>query len=251
MSDADQLQQLRDLLVNCDQLKHLTFDDAFLLKFLRARPGDMNKALSLLVEYFAMRREHPDVFIPTKTAINSFDEPLFMVLPKRNVTGETITLLRPGKWRPEQHDLRFAFAASIPFFELACLDEQTQKNGFIELLDMRGISWRHLSHLRAAEIKFATDLTERTLPTRFKRIHVLFENKIVSLMFAIVKPFLSEELRKAIVFHGHDLSSLYEEVPPSVLPVELGGTVDLPDYTEHEIEQMDATLETLWSRYKP
>lgn len=48
------------------------------------------------------------------------------------------------------------------------------------------------------------------------------------MVFALFKPFLTEKLRKRIIFHGTDRKSLHKYISPKHLSKEFGGTLDIP-----------------------
>lgn len=73
-------------------------DDSFLLRFLRARKFDYDRALQLLLNYHAGRRAWPEVFKDLKpsTVKHVLDLGFLTVLPKPDPNGRYILCLRPG-----------------------------------------------------------------------------------------------------------------------------------------------------------
>ena len=74
-------------------------DDEFLLRFLRARKFDYDRAFALLLEYFTVRAKHRDIFqgcLPSKLG-HVFDTKISMVLPNRDQNGHRMVFFRPGK----------------------------------------------------------------------------------------------------------------------------------------------------------
>lgn len=80
---------------------------------------------------------------------------------------------------------------------------------------MRNSGTRQLLGVTLESIKLAAEMTERALPIRFEKIHVVHQNKVASIVYSIAKPFLSEDLRQRIVFHGDNLEQLHKEVSPN------------------------------------
>lgn len=114
-------------------------------------------------------------------------------------------------------------AASIASLETAVLDEVTQINGFVCVLDMSDFGWSQLRRFGPSQAKKMVHIIDECLPIRFKAIHVIHESTLADIAFTILKPFLSEELREKITFHGSDKSALHSMVPKDVLPIEFGG----------------------------
>ena len=73
-------------------------DDAFLLRFLRARKFDYDRALQLLLNYHAGRKAWPEVFQDLKpsTVKHVLDLGFLTVLPHPDPNGRYILCLRPG-----------------------------------------------------------------------------------------------------------------------------------------------------------
>lgn len=245
----EKVTRLRESIKHSTELQHIVFSSDFLLKFLRARLFDVDKAKDLLLDYFSMRKHHPEMFPLASEVTKGFTPPLFSVMEKRLTSGEQLVILRPGKWDTKKHDFSTVISSSIPFFEFALFDEHNQKEGLIEVVDMRGFGWNHFVKVTPSQLKFGVDLTERTLPIRFKKIHICYENKLVDLLFSVVRPFLSQDLKEALVFHGKDLTELYKQVPQAVLPEELGGEQDLRTYSDSELSEIDEKLNSYWSFY--
>jgi CRAL/TRIO, N-terminal domain len=74
-------------------------DDAFLLRFLRARKFDYDRSYTLLVNYYTIRAQNPEVFSGLKFNMveHVFDSGVLSVLPTRDSLGRNVVYLRPGK----------------------------------------------------------------------------------------------------------------------------------------------------------
>lgn len=79
-------------------------DDSFLLRFLRARKFDYDRALQLLLNYHAGRKAWPEVFQDLKpsTVKHVLDLGFLTVLPQPDPKGRYILCLRPGGRRPQR-----------------------------------------------------------------------------------------------------------------------------------------------------
>lgn len=92
------VQALRDMVrKECPTLS-TSLDDAFLLRFLRARKFDYDRALQLLVNYHSCRRSWPEVFNNLKpSALKDVLASGFLtVLPHTDPRGCHILCIRPG-----------------------------------------------------------------------------------------------------------------------------------------------------------
>uniref|UniRef100_A0A8C9KL78 Alpha tocopherol transfer protein like n=1 Tax=Panthera tigris altaica TaxID=74533 RepID=A0A8C9KL78_PANTA len=91
------VQALRDMVrKECPNLS-TSLDDAFLLRFLRARKFDYDRALQLLVNYHSCRRSWPEVFNNLKpSAVKDVLASGFLtVLPHTDPRGCHILCIRP------------------------------------------------------------------------------------------------------------------------------------------------------------
>ncbi|KAI1299207.1 Retinaldehyde-binding protein 1 [Halotydeus destructor] len=247
----EQVKEVRQLVAGIKELAGYDFDDMFIKKFLHARNGDPKSAAHRMKGYFQMRRNYPQGFMLVSEVFETFHPPLFTTQDEVGMEGEPIVYIKISLWDYTKHDLNFAFSAITPFSEVASMQDGSpaQRVGFTILVDMRDWTWSHMWKLRPGQLKTCFVLGEESMPTKFRRMHVLFNNKIVSAFFAIARPFMSDELVKSIVFHGSDLSKLYEEIPKSKLPEAIGGECKPKVLTQEEIELGDKTLTELWNKY--
>ncbi|XP_058418636.1 alpha-tocopherol transfer protein-like isoform X2 [Diceros bicornis minor] len=186
------VQALRDMVrKECPNLS-TSLDDAFLLRFLRARKFDYDRALQLLINYHSCRRSWPEVFDNLKpSALKDVLASGFLtVLPHTDPRGCHILCLRPDRWIPSNYPITENIRAIYLTLEKLIQSEETQ-DGF---------------------------------PIRIKAVHVVNEPRIFKGIFAIIKPFLKEKIANRFFLHGSDLNSLHTNLPRSILPKEYGGT---------------------------
>ncbi|XP_055978092.1 alpha-tocopherol transfer protein-like isoform X2 [Sorex fumeus] len=196
-------QALRDMV--CKEHPHLgtALDDAFLLRFLRARKFDYDRALQLLLNYHGCRRSWPEVFADLRPSAlrHVLASGFLTVLPHADPRGCPVLCLRPDRWVPSSYPITENIRAIYLTLEKLIQSEETQ-DGF---------------------------------PIRIKAVHVVNEPRIFKGIFAIIKPFLKEKIANRFFLHGSDLSSLHASLPRSILPDEYGGTageLDVSSWSE-------------------
>ncbi|KAG8513286.1 Alpha-tocopherol transfer protein-like [Galemys pyrenaicus] len=104
------VQALRDMVrKECPALS-TSLDDAFLLRFLRARKFDYDRALRLLLNYHGCRRAWPEVFDDLRpSALKGVLESGFLaVLPHTDPRGCHILCIRPGNGQVQSKAERLA-----------------------------------------------------------------------------------------------------------------------------------------------
>jgi len=74
-------------------------DDAFLLRFLRARKFDYDRAYNLLVNYYTIRASNTDIIghITPSSVEPIYDHGVATVLPHRDREGRRIVYVRQGE----------------------------------------------------------------------------------------------------------------------------------------------------------
>ncbi|XP_004630989.1 alpha-tocopherol transfer protein-like isoform X2 [Octodon degus] len=198
------VQALRDMVRKEYPNLSTSLDDAFLLRFLRARKFDYDRALQLLVNYHSCRRSWPEVFSNLRpSALNDVLSSGFLtVLPHTDPRGCHVLCIRPDRWIPSNYPITENIRAIYLTLEKLIQSEETQ-DGF---------------------------------PIRIKAVHVVNEPRIFKGIFAIIRPFLKEKIANRFFLHGSDLNSLHTSLPRNILPKEYGGTAgELDTATWHAV----------------
>lgn len=219
------VQALRDMVIKDYPNLRTRLDDGFLLRFLRARKFDYDKALQLLVNYHASRRSWPEVFhnLRPSTIKHVLDSGFLTVLPHPDPDGRLVLCLRPGKWRPSDYPFLDTIRAIYLTLEKLIQPEETQVNGLVILADYNGVGLAHASQLGPFLAKKVVGILQDGFPIRIKAVNIINEPRIFKGIFAIIKPFLKEKMAQRFILHGSDLNSLYQRIPSGILPEEYGG----------------------------
>ncbi|CAN7998723.1 unnamed protein product [Ixodes hexagonus] len=200
-------------------------DAAFLLKFLRARKFDVDRAFVLLKNYYGYRSKHKKIYqdlLPSALRGNLAYN-YQTVLPGRDREGRAILIVKSGLWNPYACKSEDIFRANVLCLEQAILDPVTQVTGIVAIMDMKGFGFTHVRFCPPSNLQKVVSLIQDCFPARFKAIHIVNEPAIFSMMFGIVRRLLNEKLQQRIHFHGCDMSSLHQFIPAEILPEEYGG----------------------------
>lgn len=255
--DGDQrskVREMRECLLQDSELTQLpdgALEDSFLLKFLRARNFDVKKAVHSVKMYINAPQTHPEIFTPAEQLKAGFESGIVYVLPDKNlVSGETLLITRPGNWDPDSLSFDDYTAATAISLEVAVMDEKTQKDGLINIIDMTGFGWKHFKNYGPVQAKRTADVTEKIMPLYFKEIHVINESYLARMAYSLLKSFLSEDFNKKIHFHGSDLKKLHKIISPEVLPQEIGGTRGPFDGRKwfEKLVSSQSTLTSYWNK---
>uniref|UniRef100_A0A1B0CGM0 Putative phosphatidylinositol transfer protein sec14 n=1 Tax=Lutzomyia longipalpis TaxID=7200 RepID=A0A1B0CGM0_LUTLO len=204
-----------------DQEKDLSYPDNefWLVKFLRKCKFYPESAFEMA--------EYPDYFTNWKhTYLEDFMKAeLGVTMPRRDHKGRRIVIGRINGNMENPFSINDFISGLYPLFEIFCTESDTQVNGIVVIIDLKELSLKHLKHLTPSMIQFLIRYAQYCNPLRVKGIHILNETSIIDATYTIAKNFLTEKLRDRIYFHGNDLQSLHEYIPPNCLPKFLGGTV--------------------------
>ncbi|CAK8690576.1 alpha-tocopherol transfer protein-like [Clavelina lepadiformis] len=202
----------------------LRSDDKFLLKFLRARKFDQDRALKMLTNYHQQRNKWPEVFDKIKNPIllkNFLDAGVIVPLSGKAKNGCKVLVVRPGLVPGLITDTIALVMASL---EKLSDEEETQIHGLIFIEDLAYISIDLVQQMSPAIAKRAVGIIQDAMPLRLKQINITNEPKIFDVISVIFQPFLKDKLKKRVRLHGTDFDALYQVVDRSVLPIMFAGS---------------------------
>ena len=211
---------------NHSDIKLMDESDAFLLRFLRAKKFNQEKALEILVKYHQRREIWPeamDMIQLQETCIKPLlDNEIIAVLDKKAKDGSTVICTYPGK---EDTPLPSFFVALLLTLELQLQDEEFQIYGVTALEDMTHFGTNMMKYMGPTLAKKAMGIVQNCMPIRFKSINMVNEPALFSVLWGIVSPFMKEKMKQRFRIHGStDFSHLHNIIDPTALPVEYAGS---------------------------
>lgn len=212
---------------------------SFLLRFLRARKFDLERAYELVVNYYTVRANYSHHLkgVTPQQATKVLQLGFAAVLPHRDKLGRKILYLNLGKWKPDEVAMVELLKLDMLVFELMVMDEETQVRGMSLIANAGGMSLAHLKAMDMEYIRALTTLLNDAFPMRFKEMHFVNELSIFGYIFALFKQFMSEKLNKRHIFHGPSLPSLHKVFDTCMLPEELGGSLASGEVLAKELEE--------------
>ncbi|KAH7968914.1 hypothetical protein HPB52_012620 [Rhipicephalus sanguineus] len=247
------LNKLRQLISDEPSL-HCPMDDAFLVKFLRARKYDTQAAFKNVRKYFKVRKDRPEMFSDLTLRRILFDtvcrkHRLATVSRHKDPMGRVAVLLKIGSWNTEMCSLNDFFRVSLVLVEHILLLEDTQVRGIVAVIDLKGLNIYHVAHYTPSVIRTTINLAQECMPLRLKGIYFINSPPIFAFFFAIIKTFLKAKLLKRTRLFGYDLKELQQLVPDDVIPEENGGTNESYDFDQlkRELEGEESFFQKLGS----
>ncbi|XP_017882024.1 alpha-tocopherol transfer protein-like isoform X2 [Ceratina calcarata] len=227
------LEELRDMIYEKGECLPHRMDDDFLIRFLRNKYFNVNKAHQLIVNYYNFKEEHPEIHQDVNPLeMKHIGEDDVMTVPAyRTECGRRIMIYRLGNWDPRKYSVEEIFKATVIVLELGVLEPRAQIFGGVVLFDLEGITISHAWTITPQVANMVIALMVTAFPMKTHAIHILHQSWVFDVMFAVFKPFLDVRMQKRIFFHGSNMESLHKHISPSRLPKRYGGTRDeLPYY---------------------
>ncbi|XP_043288210.1 clavesin-2-like isoform X2 [Venturia canescens] len=139
------LQELRDMIYERGECTPHRVDDAFLIRFLRARNFNVNRAHRLVVRYYDFKEEHPDIHqgVDPLKMRHIGDDDVMTVPGYRTRCGRRMMIYRIGNWDPKKYGIEELFKATVIILELGILEPVAQILGGVVIFDLEGITMAH------------------------------------------------------------------------------------------------------------
>lgn len=153
------IQELRDKIEQWEpspEEEGLTFsqkDDQFLLRYLRAKKFDTERALQLYVNYHKYRKKYADLLgeITPKAAEHILKSGLVSVLPERSKSGCKVVVIRAELWDIDAMPPQDVLKTYLLLLDRLIEEEETQVHGFVFFEDLSGIDFYRIFRLARTE----------------------------------------------------------------------------------------------------
>ncbi|KAK5645829.1 hypothetical protein RI129_004293 [Pyrocoelia pectoralis] len=125
--------------------------------------------------------------------------------------------------------------------ETICFRENVPE-GLILILDCKGFSLMHLSHVKINILKWFLQYVQEAIPIKLKSIHVVNSSSAIEVGFNLIKPFIRNETIQNVHFHSlRTMEFFYENhIPKSYLPKDYGGELEAVSYYhEQSLERLN------------
>jgi len=227
--NAERLKAIDELRNSYDAAKFgplLRDDDAFLLRFLRAKKFNQKKAVNVLQNYHSVRKEFKEIF----EQIDNFavmqpiaEKGITCILEGKAKDGSAVMMSRNGLIDGKD-DIYALMAYGVIMIEKLLEDECIQICGMSSIRDLKDFSILIYTKISPIAMGRMTKIWQEAMPIRFKAAHVINEGTVYDVMMAIFKPFMKKKLLNRIHVHGSNYKAIHEFIDPCVLPPYLDGT---------------------------
>ena len=206
-------------------------DGTFLLRFLRAKKFDVDRAVRLYCNYYKFRHKYADILgdMHPRAVEHVLQGGLLGVTNLRRKDGAVTIHLRPARWDPESTQFKDNFRTLLLLLDKLIEDEENQVHGFSiinNLVDVPFTTIFKLSQTDHMRRGLFMELIQDCFPGRFKGLHLVNQPWYISLVLAVIRPFMKQKTRERLFLHGSEYLTLYDHFEPELLPPSLGGTGD-------------------------
>uniref|UniRef100_H2ZI22 CRAL-TRIO domain-containing protein n=1 Tax=Ciona savignyi TaxID=51511 RepID=H2ZI22_CIOSA len=224
--------------------KLLDESDSFLLRFLRSKKFNQEKALNKLISYHESYETWNEVFDKVRSPV--LIRPLIeagVILPLEGLAkdGSRVVVGRPGII---DHSWTDMMAMIILTVETLLKEEHSQIYGLTVIVDQAYFSMELAKQYTPTVAKKWGNFMQNAFPGRLKMMNITNQGKVFDIIFTIAQQFMKEKMKQRFQFHGTEFSTLYDVVDKSVLPpMFAGGGPELdPEYWKSHLVSEDTAL---------
>lgn len=237
------LTQMREWLSKNEDVQDVRMDDAFLLRFLRAKKFSVPMAQQTLLKYLNLKTIFPsmttDLDFLSSPIKEIFANGYLYVSPIRDQHGRRVILARAENFNP--HIWNSSTQAKAHFIALETLleDAENQVLGFTHICDMYGISTAHVTIWRPVDFGRILKYGEQSWPARHKAIHGINVPSTVKFVLDFARRTVSNKMRERFTVYS-TMSEFHKKCDPACLPKELGGTIPMAEMIQWWMREMAA-----------
>ncbi|GIY60511.1 hypothetical protein CDAR_181722 [Caerostris darwini] len=218
------LKKFRNLIA-AEKKLYVRTDDLCLLAYLRGKKYDVDRAFKSMKNTYKLRSKKRFYDADDNSIVHEvFRQNWIGFLPYRAKNGSVILVIKVGMWDPEKvdRDLLMWVITHCMIHSIEC--EATQVAGYSAIVDVRGVTHKHLKLLTIENILLIIHSTQHCFPGRYKAVHVIGMPKFFAYAWNMCYPFiLSYKMQKRIFIHGDNPKNLHKYMSPSILPQEFLG----------------------------
>ncbi|XP_076437641.1 alpha-tocopherol transfer protein-like [Babylonia areolata] len=234
-----EIKTLRDRLQQYPGLKS-RLDPQFLIRFLRARKFDQERAFELVLTYYRTRKEDPAIFTGLKpsSVTHVYASHIAFPHPHRDRMGRKIYFIYPARIDTSHYSVVEVFKTEFLNLNKMIEDEENQVRGFTVVLDYKDFGMSNFLQLSTDLARRIARMWQDAFPARLKNVLVVNEPPFVDMVLALFTQFAKAKLVSRVRRIGTDWNRLHEYIDPGCLPAQYGGTLQEEADPQGWVEEM-------------
>jgi len=240
LSKAEQfkLNRLKEILTRETDLVYPQDDPVYLLKYLRYKKGDVDKAAKAVVGWWKMRHRLSDLHENLQPSYfkEHYAKKFSTTAAYRDSFGRQLMIWNLKNWDPKSMSFIDMLKSNFCVVDTITRRHLTQLNGVIYIFDMSGLGLAHARAITPYCLKTMLGLTEG-FPLKIKEIHFINHPSFFNAVIAIGKMFMKPKMKQRLQFHGYNVASLHEFIDPAILPKVYGGCLEDEEFEEEGFVQ--------------
>ncbi|XP_050439724.1 alpha-tocopherol transfer protein-like [Adelges cooleyi] len=96
-------------------------------------------------------------------------------------------------------------------------------DGLVVIFNCVGLHWRHVLKVSLSTAKRFIEFLQEGIPLRLQEIHFMNAGSAFQMLYKLLSPFISEDLKEKIKLHAVGSDDIFTFVPKSIFPKEAGG----------------------------
>ncbi|KAL5479980.1 hypothetical protein EMCRGX_G023591 [Ephydatia muelleri] len=203
-------------------------DSKFLLRFLRAKKFDVDRARALYSNYYTFRAKHADILgtLEPRALDHVYRCGIVSLLEHKDKTGCAVMCFKPSLWPMDQYPLTDLVRGLLMLLERLIEDEENQVHGLRFVYNFDGVSLYQMFTVARSDLArngIMVELFQEAFPGRFKGLHFINQPWYISIPLSLLLPFFKEKFRERIRLHGVDYASLSQYIDLQYVPSDFGG----------------------------
>ncbi|CAL8095686.1 unnamed protein product [Orchesella dallaii] len=235
------IQQFKQMIEDSgdELLKSWRFQDEFLLRFIRGKKYKLKSAFEKLQNnVVAKRHSYPEIFEKLyPSALRSIlDKRMMRILKHRDNQGSHIVIFKPENYDPQETLVDDLLRVQILVTWEMMSFKETQLNGIVIIVDGSGFSTKQIKVVTPYNAQKYVTLAIKCSPTRFKGCYIVCLPQVLHFGVQMVRALLPEKVRNRMISFGSNMDDFYKLVPPSILPISLGGSLTDDEAIDYDLE---------------
>jgi len=204
-------------------------EEGYLTKFLRPCKYYPESTFRLIKRYYNFIARNPKYaanLLPSEVH-DIFCNNIIEFLPLR-MNGSRVMIIDIANWDVDKVPVAMLCKAIIMSIEIAMIEPRTQVGGCHVILDVKGLTLRHVMQFTPSLAKMILDFIQECTAIRLKAIHIVNQPYIFNMAYAIFRPFIGQKLKQRLHFHGKNWNEMKKIIPKELLPARFGGELKIP-----------------------